>query len=314
MPEHAPTPWLVPLFLASAGVAAMAGAYVLLEALGLARRNLDLREKIVLPEMDSAILRAFLPAARSLGGVARALLGGARRPGAAVNLALGWLGRRLGGAGRPQGIDALEYAGFWILASWLGGASGAVAYGLVGPETGMPLWALSAAGAVLGAMGWWSWLSRRRARHRLDILRGLPFCLDLLALSTEAGLDFTAAIARLVRKTGDTPLGREFAYMLREIQLGKDRGAALRDFSRRVDVPEAGSVVASLVQAEELGASLGPVLRVLSAQQRERRSQYAEALAMKAPVKILAPLVLLLFPAVMVMIGFPVAYAWWWGR
>ena len=296
------------------GGAFAAGFYVLLEAMGLAKRGLSLREKVILPDMDNPLMRSFLPAARALGGAIHALLGGLRQPGAAVNLALDRLDRRLGGSGRPQGIDAREYVGYGALLAALSATAGALAYIWMMDDPMLPFWMYIFLGGLLGPMWWWSWLNRKRAQYRAAILRDLPFCLDLLTLSIEAGLDFTLAISRLVKKVGDTPLGREFTFMLREIQLGKTRGVALRDLSRRVDVPEAGSVVASLIQAEELGAGLGPVLRILANQQRERRSQRAEEHAMKAPVKILAPLVLLLFPAVMMMIAFPIVHAWWSGR
>ena len=294
--------------LAVAGTAMMV-AYILAEAFGLARKGLSLREKVILPDMDSPMMRAFLPTARSLGALARALAGGTRSDAAVANQVLHALGRRLSGAGRPQGINAVEYAGYMVLVMALGAVTGAVCFLWLDPNAYLSFTAYVLGGFALGAMWWWSWLTQKRQFYRTSIQRSLPFCLDLLTLAIEGGLDFTAALARMVRKIGDSPLGREFAFMLREIQLGKIRSDALCDFSRRVDVAEVGTVVASLVQAEELGASLGPVLRILSAQQRERRSQRAEEQAMKAPVKILAPLVLLLFPSILIMIAGPIVIA-----
>lgn len=303
------TPYLVLAMYVGIAGATLCGGYVLAEAFGLVRRGLSLREKVIMPEMDSPVMRAFLPAARALGAVERALFGGVRKPDAVINQILAMLERRLGGAGRPQGINAVEYLGYMTLASAFGAVCGATAYSWLTPNAYLSFSGYVFGGGGLGALWWWSWLSKKRAAYQNSIRRGLPFCLDLLTLAVEAGLDFTAALSRMVKKIGDTPLGREFAFMLREIQLGKVRSEALRDFARRVDVAEARTVVASLVQAEELGASLGPVLRILSAQQRERRSQRAEEQAMKAPVKILAPLVVCLFPAVLVIIGVPIIVA-----
>ncbi len=148
------------------------------------------------------------------------------------------------------------------------------------------------------------------ARHTL-MKKKLPYSLDLLTLGVEAGLDFTAAIERIVRKLGQNPLSEEFGIMLKEILMGKNRAEALRDLGDRNNLMELTSVVSALVQADELGASLGPVLRIQASQMRVRRSQSAEEQAMKAPVKILFPLVLCIFPATFIIILGPVAINYW---
>lgn len=119
----------------------------------------------------------------------------------------------------------------------------------------------------------------------------------------EAGLDFTAALDRIVKKMKDGPLGQEYSIMLREITLGKSRSDAMRDLGRRVDIPEVQSVMTSLVQAEEMGASIGPILRIQAEQQRERRSQRAEEIAGAAPVKMLFPLMLIMAVTVIIIFG-----------
>ena len=113
-------------------------------------------------------------------------------------------------------------------------------------------------------------------------------------------------MARIVQKLGSSALAVEFGQTLRDIQLGRTRAQALRDLSRRVDLPELNSLVSALIQADELGSSLGPILRVQSEQLRTRRSQQAEKLAMQAPVKILLPLIFFIFPCIFIMIFGPI--------
>ncbi|MBN2711686.1 MAG: type II secretion system F family protein, partial [Planctomycetes bacterium] len=160
--------------------------------------------------------------------------------------------------------------------------------------------------AGMSAIWWRSWLMTRKEKRQKEIRRALPFTLDLLTLSMEAGLDFTTALTKIVRKISNTALGREFSLMLHEIQLGKARSQALRDMAGRADIPEVRTVVASLIQADELGAPLGPVLRIQSSQQREKRSQRAEEQAMKAPVKMLFPLTVFIFPTTLIMLFVPI--------
>jgi tight adherence protein C len=149
---------------------------------------------------------------------------------------------------------------------------------------------------------------RGRIRHRQDeIRRSLPYALDLLTLSVEAGLDFTQAMTRIVRKLGNSALAVELGQTVRDIHLGRTRMQALRELSRRVDLPELNSLVGALIQADELGSSLGPILRIQADQLRIRRSQAAEKLAMEAPVKILLPLILFIFPTIFIMIFGPIA-------
>jgi len=145
----------------------------------------------------------------------------------------------------------------------------------------------------------------RRRIH--EIRKALPYTLDLLSLSVSAGLDFTEAILRIVGKLGPTPLAEELGEMLRQIRLGKSRKEALRDLSQRIDLPEVRSLVSALIQTDELGGQLGPILRAQAEQLRVQRSQRAEKLAMQAPVKILFPLIFFIFPTIFIMIFGPIA-------
>jgi len=150
------------------------------------------------------------------------------------------------------------------------------------------------------------WLrSALAARHR-RIQRSLPFVLDLLTLSVEAGMDFMMAMQRNVERLGADPLGEELIRAIREIQLGKTRREALRSMSARVGLPDLRSVVNALVQADELGVSIGSILRIQAEQIRQRRFERAEKLANEAPVKMLFPLMFFIFPAVFLILLGPI--------
>jgi tight adherence protein C len=152
------------------------------------------------------------------------------------------------------------------------------------------------------------WLRRAVARRQRAILRGLPFVLDLLTLSVEAGLDFMSALQRNVERRKLDALGEELVRVIREIQLGNPRRHALKAMSKRVDLPDMRSVVNALVQADELGVSIGAILRIQSDQIRQRRFDRAERLANEAPVKLLGPLLLFIFPSVFLILLGPVLY------
>jgi tight adherence protein C len=129
----------------------------------------------------------------------------------------------------------------------------------------------------------------------------LPDVLDLLTVSVEAGLGFDAAVAKVVEKW-DNPLTREFSRVLSEIRVGKLRREALRDMADRVEVPELKSFVAAIVQADQLGSSIGRILHVQAAQMRMKRRQRAEELARQAGIKMMLPLVFLILPALFIVI------------
>jgi len=150
------------------------------------------------------------------------------------------------------------------------------------------------------------WLKRVvKTRHRI-IERALPFVLDLLTLSVEAGLDFMSSIKRIIDRREIDALSEEMIRMFREMQVGRTRKEALKDMSDRVDSPDMRSVVNALVQADELGVSIGSILRIQSDQMRTRRFQRAEKLGNEAPVKLLFPLTCFIFPAVFIVLLGPI--------
>ncbi len=150
------------------------------------------------------------------------------------------------------------------------------------------------------------WLKRALQKRHAAIQRSLPFVLDLLTLSVEAGLDFMTSLQRNMERRSLDALGEELLQVVREIQLGKTRREALRDMSRRVNLADLRSVVNALVQADELGVSIGAILRIQSDQMRQRRFERAEKLANEAPVKMLFPLIFFIFPAVFLILMGPI--------
>jgi tight adherence protein C len=145
----------------------------------------------------------------------------------------------------------------------------------------------------------------RKARER-QVVRALPGAVDVLSLSVEAGLDFLAAIQRLVERSRSGPLRDEMATVLNDVRLGTSRAQALKNMAARVPVPEITSFVSVLVQADMLGASIGPVLQTQAERMRVERFQRAEKEGAKATQKILFPLVFFIFPAVLIVIVGPV--------
>jgi tight adherence protein C len=145
----------------------------------------------------------------------------------------------------------------------------------------------------------------KRARW-MQILRTLPGAVDVLSLSVEAGLDFQVAMQRFVERGTPGALRDEFSTILNDMRLGKTRGEAIRDFGRRVGLPEVGSFVSVLVQADQLGVPIGEVLRSQAAVMRVQRFQRAEQEGARASQKLLVPLVLFIFPAVLIVILGPV--------
>ena len=150
------------------------------------------------------------------------------------------------------------------------------------------------------------WLNRVLKLRHLSIQRALPFVLDLLTLSVEAGMDFMSALQRNCDRRKLDALNEELIRMTREIQIGLPRRVALKNMAVRVDLSELRSVTNSLIQADELGVSIGAILRIQSDQMRSRRFDRAEKLANEAPVKMLGPLMLFIFPAVFVILLGPI--------
>jgi tight adherence protein C len=157
---------------------------------------------------------------------------------------------------------------------------------------------------VLGMVGFIApdFILSSRIRRRRDLVLGaLPDALDLLAVSVEAGLGFDGAVTKLTEHM-EGPLVDEFGLLLSEIRMGESRQAALKNMAARADAPELSAFVRAVVQADQLGISLGRILRVQAADTRLRRQAIAEEKAMKAPIKMLFPTVIFIFPAMFVVL------------
>jgi len=141
-----------------------------------------------------------------------------------------------------------------------------------------------------------------KIRKRQDsIIKALPDALDLLVICVEAGLGFDSAMGKVYEKW-DNELALAFGRVLREIQLGKLRKDALKDMSVRMDVPDVNTFTAAIIQAEQLGVSMAKILRVQSDQMRIKRRQRAQEKAQQAPVKMMIPMVLLIFPSIWIVL------------
>jgi tight adherence protein C len=207
---------------------------------------------------------------------------------------------KLARAGNPSGMSPVEFLGLRYVVT-LGLAAGAFVLCLltgVGATYGLLL------GAVVGVFGFLLpniWLDRKIKGRRKEIMKSLPDAIDLLTISVESGLGFDPALARVAEKW-DNALTREFARVLSEMRIGKTKREALREMAIRCDEDGLTTFVSSVIQADQLGVPITQVLRIQSEAMRVRRRQKAEELAAKAPLKMLFPMIFLIFPALYVVI------------
>lgn len=161
----------------------------------------------------------------------------------------------------------------------------------------------------IGVFGWFYpnlWINGMIKTRQREIELALPFVIDLMTLSTEAGLDFMGAVQKVVEKARPSPITEELDRVLKEVQLGAARGDALRNMAWRINMDSISSFVAILVTADQMGASIGAVLRAQSDLLRNERFLRAEKAGATASQKILFPLIFLILPAVFIMIFGPV--------
>ena len=203
-------------------------------------------------------------------------------------------------AGNPYGWTPVEFTGLRLAAAL---CFAGLALGLTFVAHS-PLRNRVFATVIAGALGYLLptvWLTLKISGRKTNILRALPDALDLLTISVEAGLGFDAAMKKVTEKW-DNELSQAFTRVLVEIQMGTLRRHALRGAANRAGVPELTSFVAAIIQADQLGVSLARVLHIQSEQMRIRRRQRAEELANTAPIKMMIPLVFLIFPALFVVL------------
>ncbi|PIP92645.1 MAG: hypothetical protein COW00_01305 [Bdellovibrio sp. CG12_big_fil_rev_8_21_14_0_65_39_13] len=150
------------------------------------------------------------------------------------------------------------------------------------------------------------WIDGTIKNRQNEVMRSMPFAVDMLALSVEAGLDFVAAMAKVVEKAKPSPLTQEFEILMKEIKIGASRAEALRNMSWRIDLIQISSFCATLIAADSVGASIGPILKALSAEIRQKRSSDVEKAGATAATKILFPMLFLIVPAVFIIVAAPI--------
>jgi tight adherence protein C len=203
-------------------------------------------------------------------------------------------------AGQPNDLDVDGLMALKVTSSIIGVVLGVVAAAVLRPAAAQIIVLVG----ICTAGGFFlpdAWLARRIEARKKAIGLALPDVLDMLTISVEAGLGFEAALAKVV-KNFKGALSQEFFRFLQEVQLGQTKKAAWKNLSNRVNIPEINTFVLSILQADTFGISIGQVLRVQADEMRTKRRQRAEEIAMKAPVKIVFPLVLCIFPALMIVI------------
>jgi len=154
------------------------------------------------------------------------------------------------------------------------------------------------------------YLKSRIDRRQKQVRKAMPDALDLLTICVEAGLGFDAAMSK-VNEKWDNELSMAFGRVIREIQLGKLRRDALRDMAERLGISEMTSFVAAVIQSDMLGVSMAKVLRIQADQMRMRRRQRAEEEAHKAPIKMILPLGIFVFPSLMIVLLTPAGLKLW---
>ena len=191
-------------------------------------------------------------------------------------------------------------------AKWVYTGLGALLFWGVGGALNFSAVVCLVLGACAGFMYPDLWLRESIKRRQLHILKALPFFLDVVTLGVESGLNLAGAIQKAVDKTRPGPLTYEMNRVMRDGRAGRPRAEALRELADRIETAPVSSLVSAMVQGELTGSSLGPNLRAQSDQRRSERFQRAEKMAMEAPVKMLGPLVMFIFPCTFVVIGFPI--------
>lgn len=194
----------------------------------------------------------------------------------------------------------LAAIGYWMLGTFASARS---------QSTGFSTALYFQVSAVCSLLGWAFpaiWLRDRLAARRSELLKTLPFFLDIITLCVEAGLNIQGAIAQAVAKGPKGVLREEMQRTIRDIRAGKSRAVALRDMAQRLNEPSITNFTTGVIQAESMGMNLGPLLRAQADQRRSERFLRAEKLAMEAPVKMLFPLIAFIFPCTFLVLFFPI--------
>jgi tight adherence protein C len=213
-----------------------------------------------------------------------------------ANMPIGQLKRKLISAGRP--INVSQFLAFRIL---LMIALPLVMFIMFRPEPALLLIALGF-GYIFPDL----WLSKKIKQRHLIILKDLPLIIDLLNICVGAGLDFMVAVTRVIEEFRSCPLVDEFKIVAHEIQMGSSRRDSLKNLATRINSPEISSFVRTLLQADRMGAPIGEILKIQAEEVRFRRFQKGEESALKAPIKLLLPLLVFILPVVLIIVAGPI--------
>jgi tight adherence protein C len=207
-------------------------------------------------------------------------------------------------AGKPYNWGPTEFFGLRVFVAIV---MGALAFLLTSISQGFLIaLGVSLVGALFGFVMPILWLRSKIRKRQSDIIKTLPDALDLLTIIVEAGMGFDGAMQKVAEKW-DNEISKGFSKVVQEMRLGVIRREALRNMEASMGVPDVTTFVAAIIQAEQLGVSIAKILRVQSEQMRIKRRQRAEAAANKAPIKMLFPMVFLIFPALFIILLGPAA-------
>lgn len=240
--------------------------------------------------------RVIFPLARSLGELAIKFT---------PQNALQSTAKKLELAGTPVNLDPTTFLALQFIVAGAFGAFLFLVFSFAQVKWPLGTRLLIVAGFII--LGFYfpsMWLTSKIQRRQKEVRKAMPDALDLLTICVEAGLGFDAAMAKVSDKW-DNELSIAFSRIIQEVQLGKLRRDAMRDMSERIGIPEMTSFVAAIIQSEQLGVSMAKVLRIQSEQMRVKRRQIAEEEAHKAPIKMLIPMGLLIFPSLMITLLTP---------
>lgn len=178
----------------------------------------------------------------------------------------------------------------------------------------MPQHMLLIISVMTGAFIPFFWLRQKINKRQFQMKKDLPLLIDLLNICVSGGLDFMLAVNRVLRDMKPCDLTNELAEVYRETQMGATRREALKNFAWRVDMPEVHSFVRTLVQADRMGTSIGEALKQQSEEIKVKRFQRGEAMALKAPIKLLFPLFAFIMPVVLIIVAGPILLSFFRGN
>lgn len=280
-------PWVVASLIALSSI-----AMVWLVARGLGRATETLAELRERPEMEATTLPVWL-----------------RIPAALLAPSARWLGPLIPVPLRESIQELLKQAGFEELLTPPQMLSVSMSFGVLlalpAFAVGMPAWLLPIAGLV-GVGAPWLWMRSEVTARRDQVIRELPIYVDMLTLALEAGGSLSVALKVATERSPDSVLRRAFQRVQGDLRAGRSRVEALRALGDRLDMPAVTPLIAALIQADSSGGSLAAVLSAQSEQRLNERFSRAEKRAMEAPVRMLGPLVLCIFPCTFLILAFPI--------